>query len=156
MLGRKGVEMHSLLDKFDQKEVELPETMFSREIEGRVFQSIIARCLMEIDGVEPLEGGLFDSLLGRDVLDGGRGISVCQKLSDPSVDIKVEVNVAYGESIPAKAEEIQTKILEQVSALTGLHVAKVHVVFKGLIALPLEGEELYREETVAAHYDEVF
>lgn len=41
----------------------------------------------------------------------------------------------YGTSIPGKAEEIQTKIAEEITKLTGLHVASVHVVFKNVISM---------------------
>ncbi|NDD57635.1 MAG: Asp23/Gls24 family envelope stress response protein [Chlamydiae bacterium] len=126
--------MHSPFQNIDTKEIELPETVFVRDIEGKVFQSIVVQCLSSIDGVAPLEGNFFDSLLGRDVSDSLRGIHVEQDPKNHSVSVKVELNVAYGVCIPEKAEEVQMKILEEVSSFTGLHVASVHVIFKNLIA----------------------
>ncbi|MBI3211133.1 MAG: hypothetical protein HYZ47_00380 [Simkania negevensis] len=83
-------------------------------------------CLSEIENIAPLEGNLLNYLLGRE-------------------------GNAHGISIPAKAEEIQTKIVAQVSQITGLHVSCVHVVFKALITLkeqsPSFSPEKGKEET---------
>ncbi len=117
----------------DTKELELPDTIFVRDIESRVFQSIALHCLARIDGIGLLEGTLIDSLLGRDGPASVKGIHVEQEEKSRTVNLKVEVKVAYGISIPEKAEEIHTKIVEEISRLTGLHVGKVHVVFKDLI-----------------------
>jgi uncharacterized alkaline shock family protein YloU len=125
--------VHDPFKQIDKKELELPDTIFIRDIESKVFQSIIVRCIEQIDGVETLEGSLFDSLLGRDSLEVVKGIHVEQDQKNHAVLIRVEINVAYGTCIPEKAEEIQAKIVQDVSHLTGLHVGRVHVVFKNLI-----------------------
>ena len=130
--------MHNPFKEIDAKEIELPETTFVRDIESRVFQSIALQSLSQIEGIELLEGNLFDNLLGRDRLEIVKGIHVDQDQKNHSVNIKVEVNVAYGICIPEKAEEIQTVLLKKISELTGLHVGLVHVVFKNLI-LPKGG-----------------
>lgn len=124
----------SRLGQIDTKEVVLPDTLYIRDIEGRVFQSIALHCLSRIEGIALLEGSFINNLLGRDGPSNVKGIHVEQDEKTRTVHLKVEVRVAYGISIPEKAEEIQSKITENVSRLTGLHVGKVHVVFKDLIA----------------------
>ena len=126
--------VHDKLKKFDSKEIELPETVFIRDVETRVFQSIALQCLAKIEGVSIIEGNLIDNLLGRDGTDRVKGIYVEQDQKNHSVNLLLEVNIVYGISIPAKAEEIQNKIAEEVSELTGLHVGSVHVIFKNLIS----------------------
>lgn len=126
--------VHDKLKKFDSKEIELPETVFIRDVETRVFQSIALQCLAKIEGVSIIEGNLIDNLLGRDGTDRVKGIYVEQDQKNHSVNLRLEVNIVYGISIPAKAEEIQNKIAEEVSELTGLHVGSVHVIFKNLIS----------------------
>ena len=126
--------MHNPLKQLDTKELELPETVFIRDIESKVFQSIVLQSLSQIEGVETLEGNLFDSLLG-DGLDGVKGIHVDQDQKKHSVNVRIEINVAYGVRIPDKAEEIQNKILLDISHLTSLHVGTVHVIFKNLISV---------------------
>ncbi|CAF24332.1 MULTISPECIES: Asp23/Gls24 family envelope stress response protein [Candidatus Protochlamydia] len=119
--------------KVDTKEFELPETVFIRDIEDKVFQSIALQCLAQIDGISLVEGNYIDHLLGR-IAEGVKGIYAEQDDKNQSVNIKVEVNILFGTSIPEKAEEIQTKIAEEITKLTGLHVSSVHVVFKNVIS----------------------
>lgn len=134
---------NNAFNQIDTKELELPETLFVRDIESRVFQSICLQCLAKIEGIETLEGNLIDSLLGRDRLESVKGIHVEQDQKNHSVKLKVDINIAYGVSIPEKAEEIQNRLVEEVSRMTGLHVGCVHVVFKNLI-IPKE-EALVKE-----------
>lgn len=125
--------MHKQLKQIDTKEFELPETIFERDIESRVFQSIALHCLANIEGVGLLEGSLIDSFLGRDGPGSVKGIHVEQDQKSRAVSVKVEIKVAYGVSIPEKAEEIQLAISREISKLTGLHVGRVHVVFIDII-----------------------
>lgn len=119
----------------DSREIELPETMYIRDVETRVFQAICLQALSKIEGIGLLEGNLIDSLLGRE-MDRVKGIHVEQDQKRQSVSIRIEINIEYGISIPEKAEEVQTKIAEEVSRWTGLHVASVHMIFKNLILPP--------------------
>jgi uncharacterized alkaline shock family protein YloU len=120
--------------KVDTKEFELPETVFIRDIENKVFQSIVLQCLAQIEGISLVEGNFIDHLLGRSS-EGVKGIYSEQDDKNQAINIKVEVNILYGISIPEKAEEIQTKIAEIITKLTGLHVSSVHVVFKNVISM---------------------
>lgn len=124
----------TLLDEVESKEeLDLPNTVYIRDIESRVFQSITLQCLSKIQGIALLEGSFIDSLLGREVAEGVKGIEVEQDQGCHTVNIKIEINVMYGISIPNKAEEIQMRVAEEISLYTGLHVGCVHVVFKNLI-----------------------
>ncbi|BAE80955.1 hypothetical protein CF0183 [Chlamydia felis Fe/C-56] len=117
--------------KLDVKEIEFPETVFSRDIETRVIQVIILHCLAKINGVSLLGGNLIDTLFGRDI-ERMKGIYVEQDSKNHLVKVRIEVNVDYGVSIPEKTEEIQGCIVSEISEYTGLHVASVHVIIKGL------------------------
>ncbi len=131
--------MFDQLKNMDAREIQLPETVFIRDIETRVFQVICLQTLAKIEGIGLLEGNLFDSLLGRE-LERVKGIHVVQDQKKHTVEIRVEINVAYGISIPEKAEEVQSKLSEEISRWTGLHVASVHVIFKDLILSPPSAE----------------
>lgn len=121
--------------KVDTKEFELPETLYVRDIENRVFQGIVLQSLAQIEGITLVEGNLIDSLLGRSTGEAHvKGISAEQDSKSQSVAIKVEVNICYGYSIPEKADEIQTQIAGDITRLTGLHVSCVHVVFKNVLS----------------------
>lgn len=145
--------MYDQLKNMDAREIELPETVFIRDIETRVFQGIALQALSKIDGIALIEGNLFDSLLGRE-LERVKGIHVEQDQKKHSVDIRVEINVLYGISIPEKAEEIQTKLAEEISRWTGLHVASVHVIFKELIAPDAASDQ--PEDSSGKEFEEAF
>jgi uncharacterized alkaline shock family protein YloU len=117
-----------------KEEYEFADTVFVRDIESRVFQAIAFKCLMGIEGVELIGGNILDSLLGRESPDRIKGIHIEQDQKNHSVNIKIELNISYGLSIPEKAEEIQSKVATEVCRLTGLHVGSVHVIFKNLIS----------------------
>ncbi len=121
-----------MYNQLDTKESELPDTVYIRDIDTRVFQSIVAKCLSQIEGIGLIEGNLFDSLLGREV-ERIKGISVIQDQKKHSLEVKIEINVAFGVHIPEKAEEVQEKLSHEISKWTGLHVSTVHVIFKDLI-----------------------
>jgi len=119
--------------KVDPKEFELPETIMSRDIDNRVFQGIVLQVMSKIEGVHLLENNLFDNLLGRSAAESGRSVVADQDNKTQTLSIKLEVNIEYGIPIPEKAEEIQTKVAEEITRLTGLHVSQVHVLFKNII-----------------------
>ena len=120
--------------KVDTKEFEIPETVYVRDIENRVFQGIVLQVLANIEGIALTEGNLFDNLLGRSPIENVKGIYSEQDMQNHTISIKVEVNICYGLSIPEKAEEIQSKVAEEITKLTGLHVACVHVIFKSILS----------------------
>lgn len=119
--------------KVDTKEFEIPETVFVRDIENRVFQGIVLQCLSQVEGISLVEGNFIDNIFGRTAQEGIKGITADQDSKNRSVNIKIEVNVCYGISIPEKAEEIQSKIADEITRLTGLHVSCIHVVFKNVV-----------------------
>lgn len=137
--------MYDQLKNIDAREIELPDTVFIRDIETRVFQGIVLQVLAKISGIGLLEGTLFDSLLGREI-DSVKGIYVEQDQKKHSVSIRVEIKIAQDVSIPEKSEEIQIRLVEEVSRWTGLHVASVHVIFKDLILKPKEEKGESKEE----------
>lgn len=138
----KRQKMKENNSKVDTQEFELPKTVFSRDIETRVIQVIILQCLSKIENVGLIGGGLIDTLLGREV-ERVKGIHVEQDSKNHIVNVKVEINIDYGIKIPEKSEEVQSKIVEEITHLTGLHVATVHVIIKGLISQKEDKEKDY-------------
>jgi uncharacterized alkaline shock family protein YloU len=135
--------------KNDAKEIPVKETLFIRDIETRVFQAITIKCLSLIEGIALIEGSFIDHLLGREGIERNKGIYVDQDGKNQSVAVRVELNVAYGISIPDKAQEIQQKIVNDIFSLTGLTVSVVHVIFKSL--LPDDDLERILSDTMQAH-----
>ncbi len=140
---------------------EYADTVFARDIDSRVFQAITYKCLCAIEGIELVGGNILDNLLGRDTSEKIKGIYIDQDQKNHSVNIKVELNIAYGVAIPEKSEEIQSKVAKEVCRLTGLHVASVHVVFKNLISqrpidLTAEVEKDSDEDPAVLEYTDDF
>jgi uncharacterized alkaline shock family protein YloU len=130
--------------KLDRKELELPDTLFVRDIENRVFQGIVYQCLSKVEGISLVEGNFIDNFFDRGSLEGVKGIYAEQDSKNTSVSVKIEVNILYGYSIPEKAEEIQILVAEEIMRLTGLHVSNVHVIFKNVVSelpKPLEDNQ---------------
>lgn len=117
-----------------KQDYEYADTIFARDIDSRVFQAIAFQCLTQIEGIELVGGNLLDNLFGRESYEKIKGIYVDQDQKTHSVNLKIELNISYGVSIPEKSEEIQQKIHKEICELTGLHVGSIHVIFKNLIA----------------------
>lgn len=143
--------MYDGLKTLEISENESTKTIFLRDIEMRVLQGIVLQCLAKIEGIGLLEGNLFDSLLGRD-LERVKGIYVEQNQRGGALEIRVEINVMYGVSIPEKAKEIQLRLVEEVTRWTGLHVASVHIVFKALVTNLDAAQELQESESLEPAY----
>lgn len=122
-------------------EFEYPETMFVRDIDNKVFQHLVVKVISTIGGVSLAEGNLIDNLLQIANPDGVSGVIITQDSKNHSVAVRVELNVAYGISIPDKAEEVQARISEEITRYTGLHVSEVHVVIRDII-LPNESRDI--------------
>lgn len=147
--------MRHLKDVFeDENKEELPliSPSFDCEIETRVFQAIALQCLAKIEGISLIGGTLIDNLLGREGIERIKGIHIEQDSSTLSVSIKVEVNVFYDVPLFQKAEEIQKKLVEDVTRLSGFKVLGVHVVFKNLILSSEDQDE--KEEVVSVLADD--
>lgn len=162
MLQKKMDAPHPIsIKRFDAKEFELPETVFVTNIDTKLLQGIVLQCLAKIEGIAIVEGTLIDSIFGRGATDKGASILADQDDKSHAVSIKVEVNVRYGVSIPQKAEEIHSRISEEITNLTGLHVGTVQVVFRGLIPSESSGSHLGRraasgDGTDQPHYSDDF
>lgn len=148
---RFRMDRKSKLDpsRVDTKEFEIPETVFVRDIDNKVFQSIVLQVLSKIHGITLVEGNLIDNLLGRATVENVKGINAEQDSRHNTISVRVEVNIFYGLSIPEKAEEIQGKVADEISKLTGLHVSCVHVVFKNMIP-PQATKNLPRQPVATA------
>lgn len=135
--------MPTKTSQVDFREVDFAETLCVRDIESRLFQALVLKIIDKIEGVAPAGGNIIDNIFGRDNSERVKTVFVEQDLKKHAVSIRVEINVRYGVSIPQKAEEVQTKIAEEVSKYTGLHVSRVHVIFKDLI---IENKKVAAEE----------
>ena len=80
--------------KMDTKEFELPDTLFVRDIENKVFQGIVLQCLSEIEGISLLEGNFIDNILGRKGSESVKGITSEQDNKNHSVSILSLIHIS--------------------------------------------------------------
>lgn len=148
---KKDIPRQVNIKRIDTKEFELPDTLFISDIDTKVFQGIVLQCLSQIEGIALVEGNFIENIFGRGGPEVGSGIHSEQDTNKQSVSIKIEVNISYGISIPEKAEEIQSKVVEEITKLTGLRVASVHVVFKNIIPTDQTQKTLSRLDNLLKH-----
>lgn len=151
--------LRSEMKKVDTKEFELPETLFISDIDTKVIQGIISECLSKIDGIALAEGNFIDNILGRSGPEISSGIHSQQDSSTHSVSVKIALNIRYGISIPQKAEEIQNKVVEELTRLTGLHVSAINLNFKSVISehLPMiSPRDMATKDQVNEEYNDNF
>jgi uncharacterized alkaline shock family protein YloU len=120
----------------DPKEIDYPETVYIRDIENRVFQMIVLQTLAKVKSISLIEGNFFDTILKKTTTDSLKGIEAEQDGDSNMVNVRIEIDVEFGIPIPDKAEEIQTRVTEEITRLTGIHVSSVHVIFKNVMLSP--------------------
>ncbi len=125
----------------EHEKKDLHETVFLTDIETKVFQAIVFQTLQEISSIELIEGSIFDTLLGGEEGERMRGIHIECDEAQPTVNVKIELNILYGVCIPEKSLEIELKVKDKITQLTGFHVGLIHVTFKNVV-FPKSLEEL--------------
>lgn len=105
-----------------------------------VVKSIAARAASEIEGVYKLAGGVVDEvgkILGKKSLTNGVKVEVGEK----ECNIEVFLIIDYGYRIPEVAKNVQKKIIDVVSELTGLTVVDVNIYVQNIRIEREEAEE---------------
>ena len=103
------------------------ETEDATRISDEVISKIAGIELSKIDGVNPVGGGIGD-FLGRS--NPSRGV----RIEGAGDEIKVEVIIVvdYGVHIPQVSQEIQARLREAITNMTGKFVSAVNVNVQGI------------------------
>tara|TARA_B100000609_G_scaffold196773_1_gene192728 strand:+ start:1712 stop:2164 length:453 start_codon:yes stop_codon:yes gene_type:complete len=120
------------------------------KIHANVISSLVRKIASEIEGITRLAGStLVDSIAeyigNRRISD--RAITIC--IDEDKVAIEIKVNIEFGYKVPEVAEALQTAVVEQVEATTGMTVTNVSVVVQEIEeppALPAPEKEVKEEE----------
>lgn len=103
------------------------------QISPQVLEIIAGIAASEVDGVAKMHSSLasgVSELFGRQL--DRRGVKLSN--NDDQLAIDVDVYVQYGVSVPTIAAEIQNKVKQQVSVMTGLTPTEVNVHIRGIVA----------------------
>ncbi len=104
------------------------------EISKDVITTIAAVAALEVEGLVEQSGQSGIS----SVFKRSSHKTVETELEDGQVNINVNIAVKYGFPVHETAEEVQSKVEEEVEEMTGLEVSEVNV---DVAALAFEGEE---------------
>jgi len=100
-------------------------------ISNEVVANIVGMATTEIDGVIGLSGGVTDELAGLiSKKELNKGIEV--DIHESKVKIDVSVIVEFGMKIPDISWRIQQNVKRRVEDMTGLSVAAVNVLVRGV------------------------
>lgn len=116
--------------RVDQKEFDLPETVYIHDIDNQAIQNIVAQILSRIPGVHLSHESLMESFLGKKSLSSTKGIHVEQDPKAKCVKIRIELVVDYGISIPEISQAIYDEVAKEVPELTGLPISQIHLLYK--------------------------
>lgn len=99
-------------------------------IEDEVIFTIVQRAVLESEEVAHLTSGLTDKVLGRN----SKGIKLQR---EETGELKLSINVAiyYGQPLLEVANQLQKRIKDDLTMMTGLEVASVdihiqHIIFQ--------------------------
>lgn len=99
-------------------------------IEDEVIFTIVQRAVLESEEVAHLTSGLTDKVLGRN----SKGIKLQR---EETGELKLSINVAiyYGQPLLEVANQLQKRIKDDLTMMTGLEVAAVdihiqHIIFQ--------------------------
>jgi len=116
----------------------------SVKIADEVIATIASMAAGEVDGVvhTPGRGGIeVKDFLSKKGFS--RGVKV--EAQDGRVTIDVNLSVMYGYKIAEVAEKVQKKVLDAVTAMTGLELARVNIHVSSVV-FPKEQKEHSRED----------
>lgn len=96
----------------------------SVKIADEVIATIASMAAAEVDGVAQAPRGALEV---KDILSkkGYKGVKV--DTQDGRVTIDVNLSVIFGYKIAEVAEKVQKKVLDAVTAMTGLELARVNI-----------------------------
>ena len=110
------------------------------KVHESVVASIVRKAACSVDGVLRLAGSTLVDNIAEIV--GSKRIydrSIIVEMGESSVQIEVKVILVYGIEIPSVARAIQEAVIEQITSITGMTVAKVNVMIMDLEDAPQEG-----------------
>lgn len=122
------------------------------QMSPQVLEIIAGIAASEIDGVAKMHGSLASGVgefFGRQL--DRRGVKLSS--NDDQLAIDVDVYVQYGVSVPQIAGEIQNKVKQQVTLMTGLKPTEVNVRIEGIVADEKE-QAVDQNDIFGLHADE--
>ncbi len=113
------------------------------KIHENVIASLVRRAALSVDGVSRLAGNTLVDNIAEIV--GSRRMqarSIAIDMGENNrVSVELKINLKFGFSVPAVAEQVQKAVIEGIEKVTGMTVVKVNVVIQ-----EIDDEEKPEEE----------
>ncbi len=107
---------------------EVPQPLGRLAIRQEVLSAIALRAIEGVEGVRPLRGGGGI----RGLLAGGEE-SVQIKIRGAEADVELRIAVVLGYSVHQVAQVVQRRAREDLEAMAGIRVGRVHVHVRNVI-----------------------
>ena len=96
------------------------------QIADEVIAVIAGIAATEVEGVAKMSGNITNEIVSKlGMKNLSRGVKVV--LSEDSVEIKLNLILKYGVSIPKTSEEVQERVKNSIETMTGLTVSEVNI-----------------------------
>ena len=101
------------------------------QIADEVIAVIAGIAATEVEGVAKMSGNITNEIVSKlGMKNLSRGVKVI--LSEDSVEIKLNLILKYGVSIPKTSEEVQERVKNSIETMTGLTVSEVNIRIVGI------------------------
>ncbi len=104
------------------------------KISENVFETIVRKAILSVDGVTRLAGGTLAnsiaSIIGSQKMTEHGAINL--EVDENGLNIEIKLNVYYGVNIPQIAADIQNVIGSAINLITGIPVGSVSIIVQDL------------------------
>lgn len=131
--------------EFIQTQITQGNDLGTIQISDSVVSGLVKKAVLSIDGVSRLASSFVDNIaeiVGSKA--SSRSISIITE--DDKVEIVVKINIKFGFKIPEVAAQIQSVVIEDVEAVTGMNVSRVNVIVQEIEDPQDEDEEADGDE----------
>jgi uncharacterized alkaline shock family protein YloU len=118
------------------------------KIHENVISSLVRKAALSVDGVSRLAGSTFVDNLAEIV--GSRKISdraISIRMDEDKIEIELKINMKFGFKVPEVASNVQSTIIEDVEAVTGMNVVCVNVIVQEIEDVAENNDEDAEEDS---------
>lgn len=117
--------------------------------DDKVIEKIAGLATQEVDGVQPLSGGLIGDLADKIKGSGDKTIGIDAEVGKKQVALDINVVCRYGIDVPKAFEQVVTKASDAVKKMTGLDVIEVNMNVENI----LNEEDFNKKDTSDSNED---
>ena len=102
------------------------------QIADEVIAVIAGLASTEVEGVVKMSGNITNEIVSKlGMKNLSQGVKV--EINDNQVEVKLNLLLRYGVSIPKTSQEVQDKVKNAIETMTGLTVTSVNIRIAGIV-----------------------